>query len=110
VIPRPEVLRDSFKHGWRNLMPSPGPQAVEPGQDPKDTTIPILLASSARNLYGKQAPVATDEDHASDKEYEPRNLTMYLKAHGQPDHDEDVVALPLPTVIPSGLKPERAEG
>jgi uncharacterized protein (DUF2235 family) len=110
VIRRPEVLKDSFVDGWRNLTPSPGSQAVEPDQDPTDTTMPVLLASSGRRLYGRDAPVAIDEDHERDEKYEPPNLTAYLRQHEEPDQDEGVVALPETAVPPSGLRPERAQG
>jgi uncharacterized protein (DUF2235 family) len=109
VMPRPEVLKDSFLDGWRNLTPSPGPQAVDRDQDPKQTTMPVLLASSARRQYGRDARVAVDADHERDQKYQPPNLTAYLKQHEEPDQDESVVALPKASVAPSGLKPERAQ-
>jgi uncharacterized protein (DUF2235 family) len=110
VVPRPEVLQDSFVHGWRNLTPSPGPQAVDPGQDPDKSTMPVLLASSGRSRYRNLAPVAIDEDESKDEKYEPPNLTAYIGQHARPEQDEAVVALPQTTIAPSGLEPELAQG
>jgi hypothetical protein len=89
--------------------PRPGPQAVDPDQDPMQTTIPVLLASAARRQYGTDARVAIDADHERDQKYQPPNLTAYLKQHEDPDRDESVAALPNASVAPLGLKPERAQ-
>jgi hypothetical protein len=85
IRPRPEVMKDTFVGGERNLTPTPVPDQPEPGKEPEPTSIPVLLASTAHTSYD-----------ASDA-YHPRNLTAYVDAHSPPilgGDEEDVVGLP----------------
>ena len=110
VVPRPEVMKDTFVDGWRNLTPAPVPQPTEPGEQPRSTSIPVLVASSARERYDD-----------ADSDYRPDNLRRYLtEHHGAPGSaDEEVVeALPAgagtrqvaEAATTPGLIPERAQG
>jgi hypothetical protein len=83
--PRPEVMRDTFVHGERNLTPIPVPDQPAPGKDPEPTSIPVLLASTAHAAYDASSA------------YRPRNLTAYVDSHAPPvpgRDEESVVGLP----------------
>jgi hypothetical protein len=85
VRPRPEVMKDTFVHGERNLTPTPVPDQPAPGHEPEPTSIPVLLASTAHAAYDASSA------------YHPGNLTAYVDAHtpSVPGRDEeDVVGLP----------------
>ncbi|MBO0844704.1 MAG: DUF2235 domain-containing protein [Nocardioides sp.] len=85
IRPRPDVMKDTFVAGRRNLTPIPVPDRTEPGQEPVATSIPVMLASTARTVFG------------AGNGYHPRNLTAYVETHSPPvleRDEEDVVGLP----------------
>jgi uncharacterized protein (DUF2235 family) len=83
IRPRPDTMRDSFVHGRRNLTPTPVPQPpAEPGKEPEPTSVPVRLASTARDAF--------DESSA----YRPPNLTRFIEQRAplRPDVGEEPVA------------------
>jgi hypothetical protein len=85
IRPRPDVMKDTFVDGKRNLTPIPVPDKPAPGQRLEPASIPVLLASTARAAF--------DTGSA----YHPRNLAEYVDTHTPPIpsvDEEQVVGLP----------------
>jgi uncharacterized protein (DUF2235 family) len=102
IRPRPEVMKDTFVAGRRNLTPTPVPERVGPYEEPEPTSIPVMLASPARAAFD------------SSGDYRPRNLGEYVEIHTPPiDRDEEqVVARPRTHAAPApeaAAAPEAAQ-